>query len=93
MTEKTSKKKTERRFGSWWVCPTCANAEFDQSEMRAHFRDAHGIDSTTTKGTRVMLSHLDGSDWFSWNYEWTIAGMKFLQSTCTKRTKSTAWRG
>lgn len=89
----SAKKKTPdtRRYGSFWTCPTCSNAEFEQSEMMAHLREVHDIDSKTTKGTRAMLSHLDGDTWFSWNYEWTIGDMKFFQSTCTKRSGASAW--
>jgi len=51
-----------------------------------HLADVHKIDAKSTKGTRGMLMHTDGDTWFSWSYEWEIAGMKFLQNTCSKRS-------
>jgi hypothetical protein len=44
-------------------------------------KEVHGIDPATTEGARKMLSHIDGDTWFSWNYEWEIAGKKFSQHT------------
>lgn len=89
------KKKEERVYGSLWQCHSCADApEFEQSGAMDHLRDVHGIDTKTTKGTRSMLAHIDGDTWFSWDYEWDIAGLKLTQHTCTKRTGSNAamWR-
>lgn len=92
--KKNTSKKEERRFGSFWICPNCeGNPEFEQKDIVAHMKEKHGI--TDTKGKRSMLSHLDGDTWFAWNYEWAIGGLKFLQSTCTKRSPEDAamWGG
>ena len=88
--------KPERKYGSFWVCPNCpGNPEFEHQAMMVHLKETHGIDVKTTKGTRRMLMHVDGSDFYSSAYEWEIKGLKFLNSTCHKRTgQNTAmWGG
>ena len=82
---------SERRFGSFWVCPNCPdNPEFEHEAMMKHLKEVHGIDPKTIKGKKSMLMHLDGDTWFSWDYEWEIGDLKFLQHTCSKRTRSDA---
>lgn len=82
---------TNRRFGSFWVCTVCKdNPEFEHKDMMQHMSAVHNIDVKNTKGRKSMLMHLDGSDYFSSQYEWEINGMKFLQTTCSKRSKQDA---
>lgn len=79
--------KNKRRFGSFWVCPNCKdNPELEHKEMMAHFKDAHSIDPGTTKGNKSMLMHVDGDAWYSYQYEWTIGGLKFIQNQYYERT-------
>lgn len=83
-------KSEERRFGSFWVCPNCeGNPEFEHDAVMQHFKEVHGIDSKA-KGKKSMLCHMDGDTWFSWDYEWEINGLKFLQHTCNKRSAEDA---
>lgn len=87
---KTKKEKTQRRFGSFWICPNCKDdPEFEHDAMMEHLKTVHNID-TKTKGTKRVLMHLDGDTWFSWDYEWEINGLKFNQHTCQKRSKEDA---
>lgn len=80
-------KKTPRRYGVWWIC---CNKEFTHDEFKSHLLDDHKVDvNEKTQGTKKMLMHLDGSDYFSSQYEWEIAGVKgIIQNTCSKRSKS-----
>lgn len=92
MSEKQTK---ERKYGSFWTCLACeGNPDFEHKAMMTHIKDVHGIDAKTTKATRRMLMHMDGADFYSWQFEWEINGLKFLQSTCDKRTDEDAayWR-
>ncbi len=81
-----SKKEEPRKFGSFWKCLTCAEEpEFEHKDAMAHFKEVHGIDTKTAKGNKSMLMHMDGRDWFSWDYEWTIGDIKAVQHTVTER--------
>lgn len=83
-----TKKKDDRRYGSFWKCLTCADQpEFEHKDAMKHFADVHGIDTENTKGRKSMLMHLDGDTWFSWDYEWTIGDVKAHQHTCSKRSR------
>lgn len=91
---KTKPEKEQRRFGSFWVCPNCeGHPEFEHKKAMEHMQKVHDI-GKGEKGTRSMLMHVDGDTWFSWKYEWEIKGLKFLQTTCTKRVGDDAemWR-
>lgn len=77
----------ERKYGSFWTCLACKeNPDFEHKAMMTHIKDVHGIDPKNTKASRRMLMHIDGSDFYSSQYEWEINGLKFQQSTCNKRT-------
>ena len=81
------KAATKRRYGSFWICQGCqGNPEFEHAEMMAHLQEVHGIDPKTTKGTKTMMTHMDGTDWFASQHEWDIAGLKCLQTTTCKRS-------
>lgn len=92
----TKKKKEDtRRYGSFWVYPNCeGKPEFEHADMMKHMQEVHGIDPKTTQGKKTMLMHADAATWFTSQYEWEINGLKFHQSTCTKRSKESQqyWR-
>lgn len=89
MKTKRTKKPDTKRYGSFWTCPNCEGSpEFEHKDMMTHFTEAHQIDPAKTKGKKSMLMHMDGSNWFSSSYEWTIGELKFNQSITTKRTGS-----
>ncbi len=79
--------KKERKFGVSWTCPQCeGNPEFDHPQMMKHLAEVHQIDPKTTKGTKRMMMHVDGSDFYASQYEWTIGEKIFVQNACHKRT-------
>ena len=91
-----SEHEQKRKFGSFWICPNCeGRPEFGHEAMMSHLKVAHQIDASKTKGTRRSIMHMDGDTWFSWSYEWEIAGKKFIQNTCQKRSGEDAlmWSG
>ena len=68
-------------------CLSCeGEPEFDHPDMMKHLTEKHGIDPKNTKGTREMLMHMDGKNFYTWRYKWTLdAGVIFEQETCFKR--------
>ena len=84
---KSPPRKDERRFGEWWLdinLPDAPEVATSGKQMGAYLKEKYGI--TSTKGTRSMVMHVDGADWFSWQYEWTFDGKKFVQFTCDRRS-------
>ena len=80
-------KAEERRYGCFWTCLNCAgHPEFEHAAMMKHVQEVHGINPKTMKGKRQMTIHMDGKDFYSSQFEWELNGLKFLQSTCEKRT-------
>lgn len=73
-------KKDSKEFDNWW-CKSCEK-EIPKAELVDHLKE-HGI--TTDNGTRSMISHADGQDFFDWTFEWDIGGVKFIQHTRTLR--------
>lgn len=80
---KTKKKKTEVVEKNDFFCDSCKSDAMSVDQLKTHLKEKHGI--TDTNGTRKMLMHTDGADWFGYQYEWTIGGLKFLQSLVQKR--------
>ena len=92
----SAKKAPKRKYGSFWCCPNCSKEpDFTHEAMMTHLKEAHGIDAKTTQGTKRMLMHIDGSDFYESQSEWTIAGLKFYQTTRNQRTGEDAmmWGG
>jgi hypothetical protein len=50
----------------------------------------HQIDISKTKGSRLMVLHLDGTDFFESTYEWTFGKVSFTEHTRDSRTKEDA---
>lgn len=52
-----------------FVCLLCKEAEpLEQSDFKKHREDAHS--TTDHRGKRVVIMHMDATDWFMWTYEW-----------------------
>lgn len=82
----SNKPKTEIQPYNNWTDATAPDQVFTYEEMMKRLKEAHGIDTKSTKGTRKMIYHIDGDTWFSYTYEWEINGMKFGQHTrCNRR--------
>jgi hypothetical protein len=88
-----TKKQEEKIDFDVWFCQECEGTpQFERAEMMRHLKDVHQIDPTTAKGTRRMIMHLDGRDWFQSNYEWEINGMKFSNQVRCERSKNDMMR-
>lgn len=64
-----------------FVC--CGKEISTVQEMKDHLASAHNV--TEFKGTRKMTSHLDCADSYHSQYEWTVGGVTFQQSTSNPR--------
>jgi len=65
-------------------CAACKDSEAMEFEaFKKHLQAAHQInpdDKEQMSGSRKMIMHMDGSFWFSSNYEWVLhGGLKFFQ--------------
>lgn len=79
----TPKNKTEPY--NVWFDETAPGQEFTHAEMMKRMKEVHGIDTANTKGKRSMSMHMDGDTWFSYVWDWEIAGKKFTNSTRQNR--------
>lgn len=102
MSKQTPKEKSEARQDEEhlrknpvndFLCLTCKDSEVKNlAEFKEHLINAHNVnpdDKEAMKGTRQMTMHMDGSYWFSSNYNWTlsISGVRFSQWTKNARAK------
>jgi hypothetical protein len=71
---------------NFWIDPSCPEKQFTHAEFMEHLRTAHGIDTTKLQGKKSLSMHTDGDTWFSYVWDWEIAGKKFHQSTRQNRT-------
>lgn len=80
---------------SWW-CENCKSEEMTHDQMKAHIQEKHGLDPAKTKGMKSMLLHMDGRDWFSYQWQWTLNGEKenvvLTQSTISPRAEDDMMR-
>ncbi len=67
---------------------TCCGQVFKFNEFKKHVTETHKLDVTKTQGKKSMLMHLDGSYYFSYNYQWELeTGLRFTQYTMQARSK------
>ena len=95
MDELGKKSKMNVKASSFdvWKCMSCeGEPEFERPEAMRHMQEVHGIDTKTAKGSRKMLMHLDGRDWFQSNYEITINGLVFVNYCRSRRAKNDMMR-
>ena len=69
---KTRKPKEPVKFESLWQCYTCVNTPTTHAEIMEHVKNFHGINLKGVKVQRSLIQALDGSDWYSNTYEYTI---------------------
>jgi len=76
-----------------YFCETCeSKPEFKSpEEVMEHLRIVHGIQKGT-KGTRSMLAHIDGRDYYKYAFAWEIGGVKLTQETQNRRAKDDPMR-
>jgi hypothetical protein len=62
-------------------------------EFKKHLFDVHKLKEDQLKGTRSMLSHMDGDYWFSYNYQHKLeSGLEFTQYVEMARSKDDPMR-
>lgn len=67
-----------------WTCQSCPLTKaLEHQEMMDHMKQVHNI--TDPKGKRMMTLHLDGTDSYTSQYQWTIGGLEFCQTVTTQR--------
>lgn len=94
---KSNKSKNEF-FGTIWTCMECPTGTSMQSKaFLEHLQTAHNAncDAKQIKASMRMTMHMDGSDWFSSNYEGEAIfpdgrKVKCLRYERTKRTGESA---
>ncbi len=89
--EKIAKQaQTKETSFNRWKCLECEDQpEFEHADMMKHLQEVHQIDLKTAKGTRQMVMHLDGSNWYQSDYKIEIDGKKFMNYVRNKRNKHT----
>ena len=62
-------------------------------EFKHHLFSAHGLKSDQLKGKKQMVMHLDGAQWYSYQWSWVLdIGLKFDQFTKNTRRKDDPMR-
>jgi hypothetical protein len=67
---------------------TCCGASMEFADFKKHLAEVHKLDPKQMKGKKSMLMHMDGDNWFSYNWQWELeSGLKFTQYTMQARSK------
>ena len=70
--------KQQRNF----TCQTCNSDAMSFEEIRKHLAEVHQSDG---KGTKQMISHIDGRDFYSTAYQWTFPDDVIVIESITKK--------
>jgi hypothetical protein len=80
--------KIKEEFNVFY-CETCAeHPEMTPEEAIEHVKIVHGI--SEMKGTRSMIVHLDGKDFYCSKYAWDIGGVNLTQECQNRRSPESA---
>lgn len=72
---------------------TCCGSTMNLNDFAKHLLSEHGLDAKDFKGERQMLSHMDGTYWYSYVYRYkTESGVEFTQYTKQVRAKNDPMR-
>lgn len=72
-----NKKQQEVKASNIFIC---CNKEFELGAFKDHIANDHKLTKDQFKGTKWMMSHIDGDTWFSSSYAWELeSGLKFTQ--------------
>lgn len=72
---------------------TCCGKTMVYKEFREHLLNEHKLVEASLKGKKSLLMHMDGSQWFSYNYQWELeTGLRFTQYTMMARDKDDPMR-
>lgn len=55
-----------------WFCLDCKTKEMTFAEVKDHLTSVHKIDLKTTEGTKNLLMHADGTDFYTYHWAVTI---------------------
>lgn len=76
--------------GQNFTCQTCNSEAMTIEELKQHLAEVHGSDG---KGIKLMISHIDGCDFFSTAYQWVLAGgVVVIESITMRRDKDDPMR-
>jgi hypothetical protein len=56
-----------------------------EEAFKRHMLEKHQVGEL--KGSRTMAKHMDGSNWFSYEWNWDIGGVKLVQRTTQPRSR------
>lgn len=73
-----------------FTCQTCNSEAMQFGEIRKHLVDVHQSDG---KGTKQMISHMDGRDWYGSVYRWAFGDVIVIESITAEREKDDPMRG
>lgn len=81
----SKKPNTKNESYNFWTDETAPGVQFLHDDFMKRLKEVHGIDPKTTSGTKRVLCHMDGDTWYAYEFEWEIAGKKFIQHTREER--------
>lgn len=75
-------------------CGECKEAnEMEFKEFKEHLLSVHTLKADQLKGKKQMVLHMDGAQWYSSTYEWTLeVGLKFTEFFQKARAKDDPMR-
>jgi hypothetical protein len=90
------KKDEKSRYGRVFSCGAHGVTDMDVAALKAHLETEHGV--TSWSGKKQMVSHVDGRDYFSSVYEWTLTAgdgsdVVVIESAWAERAKDDPMRG
>lgn len=75
-----------------WTCVSCQDKPtMPHAEMIQHLLEKHGLQKPL-QGTKQMLMHLDGTDWYSSTYSWKIGEVELQEFWQCPRRKDDMMR-
>ena len=76
-----------------FICNECKGKPMTQKNFMDHLREVHKLDPDKLKGHSKRLMHMDGKDWYSSEYLWTLeSGLTFNQYCRNQRSKNDPMR-
>jgi hypothetical protein len=92
--KKNQPKERPKPYNLWW-CETCqypANSAdgMDHQTMLSHLKTAHNIDPKGKTCHRRLIMHMDGAEWFSYQWSITVEGITLTNSTLSLRSPESA---
>lgn len=87
MAKRTKKKQEDTSFNVW----SCCDNSFTHEEVMKHLEEVHGL-QRPLKGSREMIQHIDGREYFQSDYKWTIGELVLYQSVRSVRDEDDMMR-